>query len=441
MKRFWLYGLLAVLSIGLAVMVILYLDARTMRTELLTENAELKRTVAATNESIYHALNNDLNDIGTGLHKLDAVATPQQYTKILADVWRLSSAAEDALSRLPAAQGDAMGLHQFLIRSGDYCYQLMDSVQNGRMLKAEELEQLHSMRTRCMELCDSLQAVMDSGEWPTQSVSDEGFYAQNEEEESIANYPTLLYDGPFSESSEQREVLGLPDDTVTEAQAREIASTAFSDIEWQSDGRCEGMIATFDFSAVTDRGEASLSVTERGGKILYYMQQTSGGRNDPPSDAESEELHRIAEEFLSKQGYEEMHPSYAQYYSGTVVLNYAATQDGVVLYADLIKVTVDRDSKQVVGMDARNYLFSHRTRELAQPTLTEEDAKNAVSANLKIASVVLALIPKSNTREVLCYECKGTVGDAYYIVYINAQSGAEEEIYEVINSEEGDLVV
>ena len=75
----------------------------------------------------------------------------------------------------------------------------------------------------------------------------------------------------------------------------------------------------------------------------------------------------MAEDFLSTLGYEEMHPSYAQYYNGAVVFNYAATQNGVVLYADLVKVTVDRNTKTVIGLDAQNYLFSHRTRELSPP--------------------------------------------------------------------------
>ena len=60
---------------------------------------------------------------------------------------------------------------------------------------------------------------------------------------------------------------------------------------------------------------------------------------------------------------------------------------------------------------------------------------------LTIEAVTLALIPKCNTREVLCYECKCTKGETFFLVYINAQTGAEEEIFEVINSDEGDFVV
>ena len=88
-----------------------------------------------------------------------------------------------------------------------------------------------------------------------------------------------------------------------------------------------------------------------------------------------------------------------------------------------------------------NYRFHHRERDFSDPILTEEDAISRLSDALTLEHTALALIPKSNTREVLCYECKCTCGETFFIVYINAQSGAEEEIFEVINSDEGDLTV
>ena len=136
-----------------------------------------------------------------------------------------------------------------------------------------------------------------------------------------------------------------------------------------------------------------------------------------------------------------MEPSYAQYYAGTVVLNYAAVQNGVILYADLVKVYVDRDTEQVIGLDAQNYRYHHCERMLSEPIMTEQDAQNCLSDTLTLEHTALALIPKSNTHEVLCYEFKCTRGETFFIVYINAQTGAEEEIFEVLNSDEGDLVV
>ena len=48
---------------------------------------------------------------------------------------------------------------------------------------------------------------------------------------------------------------------------------------------------------------------------------------------------------------------------------------------------------------------------------------------------------KTPVTEVLCYECTGKYGDAAFVVYINAQSGTEEQLFEIINSDEGEFTV
>ena len=73
--------------------------------------------------------------------------------------------------------------------------------------------------------------------------------------------------------------------------------------------------------------------------------------------------------------------------------------------------------------------------------LTEEEAGTYVSGELQVEHTDLAFIPLTQQTEVLCYEFKATKDDTFYIVYINALTGEEEQIFQVINSAEGDLVV
>ena len=431
-KKIWLFGLPAILLIGLAVMTVVFFQQR--RTI-----AEQQRVIDAQTESAYRALSNDLNDLNVALSKLEAASTPAKLSKTFSDIKRLSAGAARALSLLPVAQADDGGLMQFLTRTGDYAESLMDRVLSGQMLTEEQTGSLGELRTCCSGLAERYDGACMDGSFP--SPPEDGFYGGETDEENITNYPTLLYDGPFSESSEQAEPLGLPEETVDEAEAQRIASALFPDRVLSSDGRTESMIVTYDFSANDEKGELCVSITERGGLLLYFMGTPSGMKNDPPDDAESERLHKAASAYLEQHGFGKMEPSYAQYYAGTVVLNYAAMQNGVILYADLVKVYVDRDTQAVIGLDAMNYRFHHRERDLSQPIMTEEDAKNTLSDALQLEHTALALIPKSNTREVLCYEFKCTRSETFFIVYVNAVSGAEEEIFEVLNSEEGDLVV
>jgi len=136
-----------------------------------------------------------------------------------------------------------------------------------------------------------------------------------------------------------------------------------------------------------------------------------------------------------------MIPTYAQYYGGCAVINCAAAQNGVILYSDLIKVWVDRETGSVIGIDARNYLFSHRTRELPTPQISLEEAESLLSPNLDVESRELALIPITPETEKLCYEFKCTLGEEAYIVYINVENGDEEQVFKIIDSEDGVLVI
>ena len=53
----------------------------------------------------------------------------------------------------------------------------------------------------------------------------------------------------------------------------------------------------------------------------------------------------------------------------------------------------------------------------------------------------LALIPITSICEKLCYEFKGTYAGESYIVYVNALTGEEEQIFKIINTEDGQLVI
>ena len=123
------------------------------------------------------------------------------------------------------------------------------------------------------------------------------------------------------------------------------------------------------------------------------------------------------------------------------MINYACVQDGVLLYSDLIKVWVNVQSGEVTGIEATNYYMSHVPRELPAPTVTQEQAAYALSTAVQVESVRMALIPLTLQDERLCYEFKCTFDGDYYIVYVNALTGMEEQVFLVLDSESGQLVV
>ena len=435
MKKRLRRGAFLALILGLAVTLVYLEESR----ESLAARQAAERTRI---ENLYRRIDDDLNDVDVSLSKLSAASSPRQSVLLLGDVWRATGSAGAAMGLLPLSHADSCDMSQFVTRCGDYAHALMGRVLQGRTLTEEDRRQLGDMRATCAQIRQVAGEAIQSGDYVAADNVDAGCYEQSQSEAAISEYPTLIYDGPFSESAENRPPQGEIGERITAQQAAERARRLFSDGTVADTVYVPGALPVYELSVQSpSRGQVSLSLTEQGGELLSFMGAPTGDKNDPPSDQESLQLKETALSFLQELGIEDPAAAYAQYYQGAAVLNFAPRQAGVILYSDLVKVYMDRGTGEIMGLDARNYRLNHRTRDLPKPKLTEEQAGAYVSGELKVEHTDLALIPLTQQTEVLCYEFKATKDGTFYIVYINALTGEEEQIFEVINSEEGDLVV
>ena len=60
---------------------------------------------------------------------------------------------------------------------------------------------------------------------------------------------------------------------------------------------------------------------------------------------------------------------------------------------------------------------------------------------MDVQSEGLAIIPTEYKTEKLCYEFKGKVDDKEFLVYINAETGEEEDILIIYNTPNGILTM
>lgn len=177
-----------------------------------------------------------------------------------------------------------------------------------------------------------------------------------------------------------------------------------------------------------------IGVSEAGGKVVW-MANPRGVSNVNISAKQAEER---AAKFLKEKGYQDMEPNYSLKYDGTMLFNFAYKQDEVTIYPDLVKVKVALDNGEIVGFDSSTYLMNHKDRNIEKPSLTKEEARKKVRVDFDINSIRLAMIPKGS-KELLCYEFKGKYKDSDFIIYINAMSGKEEQILQIIKDENGTL--
>ncbi|HOG02037.1 MAG: Sporulation protein YpeB [Firmicutes bacterium ADurb.Bin248] len=407
---------------------------------------EYKNTATNMYKRAFNELCTDMNDLQTALGKLRVVTSPTQNVLLLDDIWRISGSCVSMLSQIPSSHLDVGELNLFITRVGDYAHALTKKALAGETASDEDRDQLDQLYARCGEIAKDLNDRLSVGDVPVAAITSDEFltavddtYASTEDE---SKFPTLIYDGPFSESTQKQEARGVTGDEVDMDKARELALKLADIPSFDSEGDSNGKIPAYDFHGTYEDGrEVDISITKTGGLLIWLMSSATGTASGIPDDATVEELKKAALDWLSAQGYESMKATYAQYYAGTALINFAYVENDAIVYNDLIKVWVDRETRGIVGADARNYLFSHVERDIPAPTLSKEEAEAKVSVNLDIESSELALIPVTPTKERLCYEFKGKCDGDEYIVYIDAETGEEQQIFVIINTENGQLTL
>ena len=436
------------------------------------------------------------NELKNALGKVQVVNSQKQYTMLLSQIWRSAGEAVNALGNLPSNFAHVSEANAFLVQTGDYAHTLLDKCATGQLPTEQDRAQLTALYQACSQLYDKLEQAnrqgvdfagliesndyyadegsswlqlgsktpADAGEGSTdagntsdaQGGTESGTGQDNTVPEKM--YPTLIYDGPFSDSTEKAQPKGLGSGEVDENAANWKAREFLGDLlggNLTYVGRAEGRIPVHVFSGTTKDGRViDIEITVTGGQCrLMRISKPSEQGSTPVGEEQAEvdtpkpdeetghKLAQIGKDFLKAKGYESMESTYAQYYGGTAVINYAFVQDGVLVYPDLIKVWVEVNTGGIVGFEANNYLFSHVQRTIEKPSISEEEARAKVNPDLTVESVRVALIPKGLLEEKLCYEFKCTYNNESYIIYINAMTGVEEQVYKIIDSQNGQLVV
>ncbi len=410
----------------------------------------LENSVTNTYNRALFELNDYVDDINSLLAKGLLVNSPEHFASVSAELSRQSAAAKECLSQLPLSDISLDNTEKFLSQVGDYSFYLSQNALYDTKMTEEEYATLTTLGNYAQSLSGALNSIQQdiySGAvtlGKTRKRSSNTAYADGDDgfstiEKEFGEYPSLIYDGPFSEHIASRSPAMLEGkEEITPERAATIANEFF--------GRQSGFISyggksensainCYTFTAEDNR--KAVSITTAGGYILYYINNRELG--DATLDV-TEAISK-AQEFLTAHGYDSMTESYYERTDGSATINFAYEKDGVVHYSDLVKVKVALDNGEVIGLETNGYIMNHTQRSNLTPRLTRQEARGYVSEHLSIDSAKLALIPKDSKREVLCYEFQGTSNGKNFLIYINAENGREEEILLLIESENGILTV
>lgn len=451
-KRFlpWVVGLLAVAAVG-------YWGFQQH-----SARESMRVYVGNSYQRAFFNVTDHVRNIEAMLAKGLVAADRQQDIELFTDVWQQSNAALDNISQLPVSDVQLGRTAKFLTQVGDYCHSLVLKTAEGETVDEDNWQTLNQLYRQSSVLSRELQAINDNvtnGRFDFYQLAEEAGRKLGPTGRNLANanfstmtkqmqdYPSLVYDGPFSDHLERVKPKGLSNENATQVQARQKAEE-FVDRRQETNytgrvtGQVEGNIPAYRVEVTpqggnTRRDKAIMDVSRQGGEVVWMLQPRNIGEARWDTDRAREK----AAKFLADRGHKNMAARYFQRQDNAITFNFAAQEGNVLLYPDLIKVTVALDDGEVVGYEARGYLMSHHDRDLPEPRVSREEAAALINPHLKVKEGRLTVIPEGVDNEKLAWEFEGDLDRETFLVYINALTGREENILRLYKTDQGTLAM
>jgi len=394
----------------------------------------------------FSELVNNVNNIENYLAKAMISNDSKHATDTLIKVWADSNLAVSYMKNIPFDFHGSDKAIKFLNQVSDYSYTLSRKTLMGENLTSEEfdnLKKLYDYSANLKNIINQISFDIDNGtiSWDDLKEDkkldsvDENVNVFSSIDGSFDDYEGLIYDGAYSDYVSKQDKKGLSGDEISKEDAQNKLKQIFENENLEYVGEIKGDIESYNFNAKNEDFEVQIS--KKGGWIVEIIKN----RNVESGKIQDEEAIKKGKEYLERLGYTSMKETYFLQEANIVTINYAYEQDGVLIYPDLIKVKVALDNGEVLGMEALGYLNAHTDRDFSENIITVEEARAKLSDRVSVENERMAVIPLDDKTEKYCYEFQGRVEDKQFLVYINALTGAEEEILILLETSGGTLTI
>lgn len=424
----------AVVTLGIATLVL----ASALTFTYLTPSKNDNLLEASYQKNFYQTVSHASN-IDANLSKILASNDSVAVQKYLLDTAINSELAENSLQSLPLKDQSKFYTTKLVNQIGDYSKSLFNKLADGQNLTDSDRENLYELYKENQNFLLALNQVIKN------MGKDYSFSAQANSKSDIvtkgfdrlenlsAQYPELIYDGPFSDGQDNREILGLTGKEIDDNTAREIFSNLFKDYkvtDVENAGKTNGIIECYNVKGKIKGLTVYAQISKKGGKVITF--DCAGDCTD--SLIEQDMAIDNAKEFLQKLDINNTIPVWINLSNNVYVINFAYQNQGVIFYPDLVKVRVCAKTGMVIGLEAKTYYTNHVEREAGQPSISESTAKEKLLADINVDGVRLAVIPVGLKGEKLCYEFIGNLGEQTYYIYIDATTGRQIQMFMVVES-------
>ncbi len=415
-----------------------------IKAEIKSKNYKLE--IQNTYSRSLEELNASVNNISIILQKARYTASPSALSSMAAKLLSEAEISKNALSQL-GSEGELIVLNRFLSQVGNYALSVSKKLIDGEKLPAsysENVDALSETAKRITEIMGNAQINYNNLKYWKQEIDNKlntgisadtlsGSFEMLEDE--LVDYPTLVYDGPYSDHILKKEPALLkekPKVSRTEAlkNAAKIACCNENELKFYASE--QGKIPVYHFK----NSALNVTVSQAGGYAVYMRKNRAVG----DSVLSYEQALNKARRYMESLSFTSFVESYYFIDEGICVINFAYLDGETVCYTDLIKVGIAMDNGEVMLFEASGYIANHTERAFESTIHTADEASAVLSKDLKISETSLALIPTDSGGEVRCYEFLCTTPKQEEIlVYINVLTLKQEEILILLKSDGGVL--
>lgn len=411
------------------------------------------------NRAMYQVITS-VNNVDTLVAKVRITKSKEYNIVTLSEITTEATTAKENVSQLPVNQGAMSNVSKFFSQVIGYSQTLTKKLANGEDLTDEDhknLDKINEVSNNLNGVLKEIYASLTQGrlKWDeVEKVASEKLEEDKNKlelsglekiKDSLEDYEGLIYDGAFSnhiETSKPKSLTGenVSVETATKKVRQCVENATKHEIaEVIYNGESNGRLALYNFEVKLKGADYTIDIqiTKQDGKLMLYMSD----RSVEKQNISIEKAKEIGDKYLQSLGLSDFDPTYYQTTENMTTINYAATQNGVLLYPDLIKVKIAMDTGEVCSVECTGYIFNHTQRTNLTTTITEEEAKANLSKDMQLESTRLAVIPTDSNSEVLTYEFKGKIEDNTFLIYINAKTGKEENVLILLETEGGLLTI
>jgi len=385
--------------------------------------------------------------IGTTL----AMSSRTSLSPTLAEVWRITSEANNSVGHLPLTLLPFNKTEEFLSNIGDFSYKTAVRDLEKEPLTDNEYKTLQSLYSQAGEIQNELRKVqhltlknnlrwMDvemaiaSGKEAADNTIIDGFKTVEKKVEGYSETDM----GPIMTSMEKKEsgYRNLPGKKITKNEAVNIAKK-YTKVSPNAKTKVveNGKGSDFGFYSVTiqDKNEEiNMDITKKGGYPIWLINSRDVKEQRISLNAASIK----ANQFLNERGFKDLELFESTQYDHIGLFNFVTKKNNVRIYPESVMVKVALDDGSIIGFSAEQYLgTNNKNRKIPSAKISEEEASKAINKNVNVMETRLAIINNEVNDEVLCYEFLGTLNNDTYRIYVNAQDGSEEYVEKLQSAE------